>query len=165
MSLSTTHLLVGTQAGEIHIHSLPSHQHLRTMTSHSSPITHLSTALRPPDLIGSRVKLETWPIMDVKPFERMRNGRSAQEVQEISIVIRPSKPATKLEQLRIPRNTALSSSGERSGTDSGARIAILEEENKRLRANLDRAVKINEKMWSGVVDLKLAEPITNGNAR
>jgi pre-rRNA-processing protein IPI3 len=47
-------------------------------------------------------------------------------------------------------NTAVDSSADR--------LAELEAENKKLKANLERAVKINEKMWSGIVDAKLAEP-------
>ena len=54
LSLSTTHLLLGTHSGEIHVYSLPAHQHLRTLSSHQSPITHISTLLRPPDLVGSQ---------------------------------------------------------------------------------------------------------------
>jgi hypothetical protein len=31
------------------------------------------------------------------------------------------------------------------------RLAELESENKRLRAGLDRAVRLNEQMWKGIV--------------
>ena len=120
--------------------------------------------MRPSDLIGTRTKLESWPIMDVKPLERMRNGRSVQEVQEINIVIRPNNASTRVDKFRSPRSTHLSISG-KADSETGSRIASLEEENKRLQANLDRAIKINEKMWSGVVDLRLAESVANGNSR
>lgn len=164
LSLSSSHLLVGTQSGEIHVYSLPSHQLLRTISSHASPVTHLSTMLRPPDLVGSRTKLDSWPIMEVKPLERTRGGRIAREVQEVSVVLVPTASTHRFEQLRPPR-TQLVPAGGVEHDDQADRVQELEAENKRLRANLDRAVRINEKMWSGVVELKLAEPITNGQAR
>lgn len=90
LSLSGSHLISGTSTGQIHIHSLPSHQHLRTILTHSgSPITHLSTLLRPADLVGhlglgedSRGGMggkDEWTVMEVKQFERMRVGKKERE--------------------------------------------------------------------------------------
>ena len=146
--MSSTHLLAGTQAGDIHIHSLPSHQHLRTIISHASPITHLSTLLQPPDLVGTGVKLDSWPVMEIKPLERMRIGKSAEEVQEVTILL------PRLEQLP----------GVPVDAEFNDKLVELAAENKRLRAGLDRAVKINERMWNGIIDLKLAQPEGNGHA-
>lgn len=44
----------------------------------------------------------------------------------------------------------------RGTTSDGAEVAALQDEIRRLKGALDKAVKINEKMWSGVVDLKLS---------
>ncbi len=162
ISLSSTHLLVGTQAGEIHVHSLPSHQHLRTITAHSSPITHLSSLLRPPDLVGSGAKPDSWPVMEIKPLERMRMGKTDRDVQEVTILLHPSR-AAELESLRPARPQLLA--GERSNdTESSGKLAAVMADNKQLRSCLDRAVKINERMWNGIVDLQLSQPDPNGHA-
>jgi pre-rRNA-processing protein IPI3 len=44
------------------------------------------------------------------------------------------------------------------------RLVELMAENKKLRASLDKAVKINDKMWNGIVDLHLIpkEQTSNG---
>lgn len=170
LSLSTTHLLVGTQRGEIHIHALPSHQHLRTLSSHSSPITHISTLLRPQDMVGSggqgsatmsmsMSKRDEWPIMEIKALERMRAGRVAREVQECTIVLgRKNDQRVKALLPNVSNSTLGSISHTSSGGESSSdRVVELEAENKRLKSNLDKAVKLNEKMWSGIVDLRLAD--------
>ena len=162
LSLSFTHLLVGTQAGDIHVHSLPSHEYLRTITSHSSPITHLSTLLRPPDLVGTGVKLEAWPIMEIKPLERSRLGKTARDVHAVTLLLRPSHTA-ELKSLRSLRPPTIAGARE-TEIESSDKFAELAAENKRLRAGLDRAVKINERMWDGIVDLQLSQPEVNGHA-
>ena len=43
------------------------------------------------------------------------------------------------------------------GVDTASQIADLESENARLKASLEKAIKDNEKMWNGVVQMKLAE--------
>lgn len=53
LSLTSSFLLTGTSTGQIHIHDVPSHQLLRTISSHKGfSITYLTTMLKPPDLIG-----------------------------------------------------------------------------------------------------------------
>lgn len=53
LSLTSSFLLTGTSTGQIHIHDIPSHQLLRTISSHKGfSITYLNTMLKPPDLIG-----------------------------------------------------------------------------------------------------------------
>lgn len=163
LSLSTSHLLIGTRVGEIHIHSLPSHQHLRTIASHSGPITHLSALLKPSDLIGGSFKSDAWPVMEVKPLERMRVGKAARDVQEVTMLLRPRVSPVALDSLRTPQAKPLSVVPTAS-TDTGDRLAELEAENRRLRAGLDKALQINERMWSGIVDMKLVDaPATNGS--
>ncbi|KAK1922465.1 putative ribosomal large subunit assembly and maintenance-related protein [Papiliotrema laurentii] len=155
LSLSSSHLLVGTQSADIHIHSLPSHQHLRTISSHAGPITHLSCLLRPPDLVGSTTtKHDAWPAPEIKPLERMRMGRTARDVQEVTMTLRPT-PASTLDALRGPRSNQLASSSSSVALPGDDQLAELLAENKRLRSSLDRATKINDKMWNGIVDSHL----------
>ncbi|OXG80821.1 pre-rRNA-processing protein IPI3 [Cryptococcus neoformans var. grubii Br795] len=165
LSLSSTHLLVGTSAGTIQIHSLPSHQHLRTLSPHAGPVTHLSTLLRPADLVGSvGAKSEEIPIMEIKPLDRLKH-RSPQESHEPTVLLRPSTstsyPASLLSDLRLPPRAPLSKLGGRqqavvgnAGT-TGEQMERLLAENKRLKAAFDRAEKINEKLWDKVMDVKL----------
>ena len=164
LSLSTTHLLIGTQRGEIHIHALPSHQHLRTLSSHSSPITHISTLLRPQDMLGNQSSKTDWPIMEIKALERMRAGRVAREVQECTIVL--GRRGDDRVRALLP-SASQSSSGmgtisysSNNGESSSDRVAELEAENKKLKGNLEKAVKLNEKMWSGIVDMRLGDQTT-----
>ncbi|KAK8843430.1 hypothetical protein IAR55_007087 [Kwoniella newhampshirensis] len=172
LSISTTHLLLGTSLGTISIHSLPSHQHLRTLSPHSGPISSLSTMIRPPDLISAPGtsssgigsggnRSENWPMMEIKPLERMK-VRSAKEVQESTILLRPSSTLlSQLDELRSPsqrKERGLSVRGSDGGGASsqiGDQLSELMAENKKLRLSLERADKINERMWNGMVDLKL----------
>lgn len=158
LSLSATHLLIGTQKAEIHIHSLPSHQHMRTIAAHAGPITHLSTMLRPPDLVGSThaPKQDAWPIMEIKPLERIRAGRAARDVQESTILLRPSGQES-LSGLR-PGRPAVVFGGPGQDAAVSNQLAELMAENQKLRAGLERAVQINEKMWHGMVDMGLERP-------
>ncbi|BEJ14758.1 hypothetical protein CspHIS471_0405250 [Cutaneotrichosporon sp. HIS471] len=156
LSLSATHLLVGTSAGDIHVHSLPSHQHIRTISTHRGAISHLSTFPSPPDLIGKPVRTEDWAVMDVRNLERMRTSRGAKDTQEVGVLLRPSCRTSLLSALRATPTRNIGSDPARGGPVSdGADVAALQDEIRRLKGALDKAVKINEKMWSGVVDLKL----------
>lgn len=162
LSLSSTHLLVGTSAGNIQIHSLPSHQHLRTLSPHAGPVTHLTTLLRPADLVGSvgvgagaGAKGEEIPIMEIKPLERLK-GRPPQESHEPTVLLRPptSHAASLLSDLRPPPAPAVTrrqAMGD-AGTTSD-QVGQLLAENKRLKAAFERAEKINEKLWNKVMDV------------
>jgi pre-rRNA-processing protein IPI3 len=94
--------------------------------------------------------------MDVKPLERMRVGKTAKDVQEVSLVIKPHSSASKLAALRPPRLAeALQSGQTQNATKDDEQLATVLAENKKLRAQLERATKINEKMWSNIVDQHL----------
>ena len=99
--------------------------------------------------------------MEIKPLERMRIGKSAEEVQEVTILLQ-SNPYVELDLLRPPRLEQLP--GVPVDAEFNDKLVELAAENKRLRAGLDRAVKINERMWNGIIDLKLAQPEGNGHA-
>lgn len=104
-------------------------------------------------------KRDDWSIMEIKPLERMRAGRVAREVQECTIVLgRRTDDRVRLLTSSRSRPAAFPvaiSNGDTTPTSD--RVAELEAENKRLKSNLDKAVKLNEKMWSGIVDMRLAE--------
>ncbi|WVR09162.1 hypothetical protein IAU60_006224 [Kwoniella sp. DSM 27419] len=161
LSLSSTHLLVGTNEGSIQLHSLPSHQHLRTLSPHAGPVTYLTTLLRPADLISTShpggQKADQWPIMEVKPFERMKS-RQPQLTQAVTMRLQPSTLLAQLDDLR-PKSVRSIGGGPKGG-DGKDQLEALLAENKRLKTALDKAGKINERMWNGIVDMRL----TNGDA-
>lgn len=161
LSLESSYILVGTHTGDILIHALPSHQHIRTISSHSGPITHLSALLRPPDLFGSSSKSDAWQLSEIKPFERMR-ARSTKDIQDVPILLRPTRTQARIDSVRAkrPQNLMMNhSDGSAQARDAEAELAL---ENQRLRAALDRAVKINQHMWNGIVDMQLVKPVVNG---
>jgi pre-rRNA-processing protein IPI3 len=98
--------------------------------------------------------------MEIRNLERMRVGRAAKDAQEVSVLLR-SGPAdhARVDRLRgsgsrtAPTETFRATAPSR--TDAEVDSAALQHEVKRLRTALDRAVKLNEKMWNGVVDLKM----------
>lgn len=92
--------------------------------------------------------------MDIKNLERMRASRTAQDSQEVSIILRPSKVSDRLLSLR---GGVVASSPSARPVENGTQddTAALHNEIKRLRTALDKAVKTNEKMWNGIVDLKM----------
>ena len=175
LSLSSTHLLIGTQAGEIHVHALPSHQLIRTIAAHSGSISHLSTTVRPADFIGTpgvrtaaagNTTTEGWPIMEIRPFERQkasRQTRDAREVVLLSGLKSRSGASGDVEDLlaslapATPARRGMEVAAASTGVDTASQMADLEAENKRLKASLEKAIKDNEKMWKGVVQMKLGE--------
>lgn len=96
--------------------------------------------------------------MDIKNLERMRIGRAAKDVQEVGVILRPSGQSRLLTKLRNTVGTQTLVADATGHTQAADHVdtAALQDEVKRLRVALDKAVKINEKMWNGVVDLKLA---------
>jgi pre-rRNA-processing protein IPI3 len=101
-------------------------------------------------------KKDGWPIMEIKALERMRAGRVAREVQECILVL-GQKGSSRLESLRPKARIFAAAATSDAVESSSERLAELEAENKKLKANLERAVKINEKMWNGIVDIKLGD--------
>lgn len=93
--------------------------------------------------------------MDIRNLERMRVGKSSKDSQEVHMLLRPSVGWDTLDVLRDTPTSASLPKGklqEAQTTDSAA----LQEEVKQLRKALNKALTINERMWNGVVDLKLA---------
>ena len=95
ISLTATILLVGTSEGLIHIYDIPSHQLLRTISTHKGmTISHVETMIKPPDLVGHisleiQVGADTKDIIPVKPifpFHRMRDAK-ARDAHEVNVML------------------------------------------------------------------------------
>lgn len=97
--------------------------------------------------------------MEIKTFERMRAGGPARDMKEVTIALRPKGTEELLDGLRLqPKSSGRSRVMRNTGSSiasTSTQIASLESENKKLKASLDRAIKVNEKMWAGVVNMKL----------
>ena len=96
ISLTSSILLAGTLGGLIHLYDIPSHQLLRTISTHKGlSITHLETMIKPPDLIG-HISLDfrsgtvdtkdIIPVKPVMPFQRMRDAK-ARDAHEVTIML------------------------------------------------------------------------------
>lgn len=97
ISLTSTFLLVGTSNGMIHFYDLPSHQLLRTISTHKGfSITHLTSLFKPLDLVGhislglkvgslSDVK-DALPAKPVQPFQKMKDPKS-REAHEVHMLL------------------------------------------------------------------------------
>lgn len=97
LSLTGSVLLVGTNNGLIQLYDVPSHQLVRTInTRQGFPVTHLSTMIKPTDLVGQmNVTLgfateATLPTRPIASFHRTRDlaSRDAHEVQMMPLVSR-----------------------------------------------------------------------------
>lgn len=109
ISLTSSLLLVGTATGLIHSYDIASHQLLRTISTHKGfSITHLTTMLKPPDLVGhvslslnvgsladSRESLPGRPIVS---FQRMRDPKQ-RDAHEVTMML----PSTKTVCEYVPR--------------------------------------------------------------
>ena len=99
ISLTSTIFLVGTSDGLIHLYDIPSHQLLRTISTHKGmSIAHLQTMIKPPDLIG-HISLDfrvgtsldfkdLIPIKPIVPFQRIRDAKS-RAAHEVTTMLLP----------------------------------------------------------------------------
>ncbi|KAF8627827.1 hypothetical protein AX15_004248 [Amanita polypyramis BW_CC] len=171
-SLTSTLLLVGTMTGLIHVVDIPTHQQLRTISTHKGlSITHLQTMLKPLDLMG-HVDLghfvahgndprENIPVQPVSAFQRLKDTK-AREAHNVSLMLPPAEqpltkhptyPADKLlrDQSFFIRSTNMSGASIDDSAALKTRVATLETEVQQLKAQLGRAKGINDAMWDNVV--------------
>ncbi|KAK7686421.1 hypothetical protein QCA50_010645 [Cerrena zonata] len=182
ISLTSSHLLVGTQPGLIQIYDIASHQLLRTISTHKGfSITHLSTMLKPPDLVG-HVSLslggagdakEPMPVRHITPFQRMRDPK-AREAHEVGIMLPPSSSRPNeaffdypTDELLRDYSVFIQPSGSDSQTQSTgvslqSRVSELENEVVKLREQLGKAKGINDTMWETVVQKMVNESKSKG---
>ncbi|KAF8826868.1 hypothetical protein HHX47_DHR5000519 [Lentinula edodes] len=171
MSLSlTSNLLVGTSSGLIHIYDTPTHQLLRTISTHKGlSISYLATILKPIDLTGhvsfnfnsSVTTIDTIPVKPIMPFQRMRDAK-AREIHEVSMML-PTREndyedeSTFYSQEALLRDHAYFTTASNSGTRLGdtavlqSRVTELESEVALLRGQLGQAKGVNDLMWETVV--------------
>ncbi|KAJ7918789.1 WD40 repeat-like protein [Mycena leptocephala] len=167
ISLTSTLLLAGTSAGIIHIYDIPSHQLLRSISTHKGlSITHLATMLKPPDLIG-HVNLsinaghssDTVPVRHVAPFQRMRDAKS-REARDITMML-PVQDNVYEDEGSIYTPEALlrdhdffvqpAGSAGQDAVSLQSKVNELETEVARLREQLGKAKGVNDIMWETVV--------------
>ncbi|KAK7445391.1 Pre-rRNA-processing protein ipi3 [Stygiomarasmius scandens] len=171
ISFTSSLLLVGTVSGLIHIYDIPTHQLIRTISTHKGfSISHLSTMLKPIDLVGHvnlRMNVgaasdarESIPVKPVVPFQRMRDAKT-RDLHEVSLLL-PTQNEVNEEPEWYSKDSFLRdhayfcqplSSTER-GNDTSTlqmRISDLEAEVGQLREQLGQAKGINNAMWETVV--------------
>ncbi|PPR03196.1 hypothetical protein CVT26_008044 [Gymnopilus dilepis] len=174
ISLTSTILLVGTAEGSIHLYDVPSHQLLRTISSHKGlSIAHLETMIKPPDLIGhTSLELRPGSVADVKdfiplkpvaPFQRMRDLK-ARDAHEVSALLPVGNIAYIDESADYDEAEFLQdynfffqpqASSQGTNTDPStlkSQVSALEAEVESLRQQLSKAKGINDAMWDTVVN-------------
>ncbi|KAH9995419.1 WD40-repeat-containing domain protein [Russula compacta] len=171
LSLTGALLLAGTVSGNVHVYDVPSHQLLRTVNAHPGPglaITHLTTLLKPPDLVG-HVRLGEdkdggIPVRSIVPFQRMREARPRQ-AHEVTMMLPYVQKGTTHESVTAYSREDLLRDWEhfvqpRSVVESDAplaappdgRVAELGDEVARLKMQLARAKGINDVMWETLME-------------
>jgi len=180
ISLTSTILLVGTSDGLIHLYDIPSHQMLRTISSHKGmSIAHLETMIKPPDLIGhisldyrvgtSADSKDLIPIKPIVPFQRIRDAKS-REGHEVTTVLPTHNavyktPEYSTEELLRDHTFFVQPFASTKGADSDptklkAKITELESEVETLREQLGKAKGVNDAMWDAVVQ-RLVSQVKN----
>ncbi|KAF7317909.1 WD40 repeat-like protein [Mycena kentingensis (nom. inval.)] len=171
ISLTSTLLLAGTAAGIIHIFDIPSHQLLRSISTHKgTSITYLSTMLRPPDLVG-HVSLtvhsgpssdgEGIPVRSVAPLQRMRDAKT-RELHEITVMLPHSSTYQAEADVYTAENLlrdheffvqsgVSANSNAQDPVSLQSRVNELETEIASLREQLGKAKGLNDAMWETVV--------------
>ncbi|RDB23532.1 Pre-rRNA-processing protein IPI3 [Hypsizygus marmoreus] len=179
ISLTSSHLLVGTEGGLIHVYDIPSHQLLRTISTHKGlTITYLATMLKPPDLVGhinlsltvgsSSDTKDVIPVKPISPFQRMRDPKT-REAHDIAILLPPQRTfsedeASAYDIEELLRDHAFfvqpSTIATSPGTDTVSlkmKIDDLETEVAQLREQLGKAKSVNDAMWDTVVQRALGQ--------
>ncbi|KAF9258929.1 WD40 repeat-like protein [Marasmius fiardii PR-910] len=174
ISMSSS-LLVGTSSGLIHIYDIPTHQLMRTITTHKGfSITYLSTMLKPVDLIGhislnmdvsgSADANNVVPVHPVVAFQRIRDVKT-RELHEVSMllpspdhfILQDDDETTFYSEEAIARDqnyflqTPASLERGQDTLTLQSRVAALEAEVSLLRGQLGQAKGVNNLMWENVV--------------
>ncbi|KAJ7623486.1 WD40 repeat-like protein [Roridomyces roridus] len=157
ISLTSTLLLAGTSTGLIHVYDIPSHQLLRSISTHKAPdlIGHVSLSIH----AGQSSLTDTIPVRHVAPFQRMRDAKS-REAHDITMIL-PSQDTLYEDEGSIYTDEVLlrdhdffvqptaASGGDAVSLQSKANE--LESEVGRLREQLAKAKGVNDVMWETVV--------------
>lgn len=173
ISITSALLLVGTSTGMIHVYDIPSHQPLRTISTHQGySITYLASMLRPPDLIG-HISLnlainsvadakDIIPVKPVSPFQRTRDPKAREahvvpmmlpvqnSMYEDEVSNYPAEELRRDHAFFIQPSTSSSAPGV-DHTSLQSKIVGLEAEVERLQEQLGKAKSVNDIMWDTIV--------------
>ncbi|KDR80579.1 hypothetical protein GALMADRAFT_240898 [Galerina marginata CBS 339.88] len=187
ISLTSTFLLVGTSNGLVHLYDIPSHQLLRTISTHKGmSIAHLETMIKPPDLIG-HISLEfrsggtadmkdIIPVKPVMPFQRMRDAKT-RDAHEISVMLpghnsinRNEMSAYSAEELLrdhafFVQPPTQSKNDHADPVSLKSRVTELESEVESLREQLSKAKGVNDAMWDTMVNKLVSQVKDSGQPR
>ncbi|KAF8967688.1 WD40 repeat-like protein [Flammula alnicola] len=181
ISLTSTILLVGTLDGLIHLYDIPSHQLLRTISTHKGmSIAHLESMVKPPDLIGhinldfrvgnSADSKDAIPVKPVMPFQRMWDMK-ARDAHEITMMLPSHNTVYKDEASDYTTDELLrdhaffiqpfisAKGGEANPIALDSKVAELESELEKLREQLSKAKGVNDAMWDTVVQRLVTQKI------
>ncbi|KAG7093749.1 hypothetical protein E1B28_007400 [Marasmius oreades] len=182
ISMSSS-LLVGTSSGLIHIYDIPTHQLMRTITTHKGfSIAYLSTMLKPVDLIGhisltmdvggSADANNVIPIRPVVAFQRIRDVKT-RDLHEVSMLL-PMRDHGYRDETTFYSEEAVvhdqsyflqTSASQERGQDTVAlqsRVTDLEAELSLLRGQLGQAKGVNNHMWENVVQRLIGQVKVKG---
>ncbi|EPQ56441.1 WD40 repeat-like protein [Gloeophyllum trabeum ATCC 11539] len=194
ISLTSSLLVVGTSLGTIQTYDIPSHQPLRSINTHKGlAITHLSTMIRPPDLVGHvNIQLglssgvgvsgaagqgEVISLRSVVPFDRTRDPRK-REAREVGIILPVQGDVPYIDPAEYPEDElfrdhayftqqmvpAASGANGVGAVSLQSRVAELETEVQKLRDQLGKAKNVNDVMWETVVKKVIKEGKGGGDA-
>lgn len=100
LSMTGSTLVVGTANGTIHLYDVASHQLVKTINTHQGfRANHVSTFLKPPDLIGHITlgsvssHLDAIPVHPIASFHRIRDA-AARATHEVPTMMHPPPPAS-----------------------------------------------------------------------
>ncbi|KDQ61569.1 hypothetical protein JAAARDRAFT_31026 [Jaapia argillacea MUCL 33604] len=175
LSLTSTLLIVGTQAGTINIYDVPSHQLVRSISSHKGlAITYLTTMLRPSDLVGhvngslgigvsggGGGEVAGMCGRVVVPFERSRDGKR-REGHEVGMILPFLGTTNRIDPTDYPYSELIvdhaffvqppsSTNVNSSQPNLQGKVTELESEVKYLREQLGKAKGVNDAMWENIV--------------
>ncbi|KAG8932750.1 Pre-rRNA-processing protein ipi3 [Tulasnella sp. 418] len=169
ISLTSSNLLVGTSTGHLEIYDIPSHQLIRTISTHQGySITNITTMLKPPDLIGhttlgSGSHHDAIPVKPISSFQRVKDQVS-RDVHEVPIIL--PVPLDQEPPYHISPNLGISEgmqyfmnlqseSADASSAQLQSRVSQLEAEVSSLRQSLSKAKGLSDAMWEVVVNKML----------
>lgn len=180
LSIASNVLYAGTSDGFIEVYDVRSHQQLRTLNNLKNfPITNLKTILKPIDLGGvnssasltSNVTGSTAAAMSnlppILPFGNLKKTINGDEKEDHTIQIKCKSNRvfddffddfinTDNDDLQPSiKTTNDTNKAENNDEKSDDKIKEMETEIDNLKKSLERAQSINDKMWSGMVDMKM----------
>jgi pre-rRNA-processing protein IPI3 len=106
---------------------------------------------------GGHGAKDGWPMMEVRPFERMRVGQKQRMEHEVGVMLGQvdddALSGLDVAEEEVSTGAWVAQTSTVPAVDnSSERLLSLEAEVVLLRSQLSRAKQINDQIWSGVVD-------------